>query len=158
MKNGLYHYTECGLDNVFLANGFTYRDTPRGRTVTIHNIDGLHEAIGRFLAKGARPLTGKEIRFLRTELLLSQRSLGKLLAVTELTVARWEKGERPIPRSAEFVTRCMYAEHIGARGSFTKLLEKIADLEDEIDEAIRLEETAGDWQGKALEANTQEAA
>jgi putative transcriptional regulator len=30
-----YHYTECGLDNVYLENGFTVHKTAYGRGVSI---------------------------------------------------------------------------------------------------------------------------
>lgn len=149
MKNQLYRYTESGLDNVFLMDGFEYRSTPNGRTLFIQNIEGLHKAIGRTLVQSPRLLTGPEFRFLRTELLMSQRTLGKLLGVTELTVARWEKEERPIPRASEGLLRFMYAEHIGAKGSLSKLLEQIADLEDEIDDqkTLTMRESPQGWKG-----------
>ena len=145
MKSELYHYTESGLDNVFLIDGFTYKDTPRGRSVFIQNIDGLHKAIGRALIREERPLSPKEFRFPEIELLLSQRSLGKLLGVKELTVARWEKNETTIPRLADGMIRCLYAEHIKAKGNLTKILERIADLEDWIDQALTLKETENGW-------------
>ncbi len=88
-----YRYIECGLDNVYLLNGFTIRSTPYGRAVAIDNIDGLHRTIARFLVREKKELTGKEIRFLRHELKYSQNRLAALLGVTEQTVARWEKGE-----------------------------------------------------------------
>ena len=59
---GDYHYTESGLDNVYLVNGFTYVDRPDGREVVIEDIDGLHRAIGEFLITNRKNLSGKEIR------------------------------------------------------------------------------------------------
>jgi putative transcriptional regulator len=46
-RSDRYHYTECGLDNIYLLNGFDPVETPRGKGVTIRNIDGLHRAIGK---------------------------------------------------------------------------------------------------------------
>lgn len=46
-----YHYTECGLDNVYLLNGFEYVETPRGSGAMIKNWKGLHGAIGRHLVR-----------------------------------------------------------------------------------------------------------
>ena len=40
-----YHYTECGLDYVYLVNGYTWHQTPYGRGVSIEDADGLHDAI-----------------------------------------------------------------------------------------------------------------
>jgi putative transcriptional regulator len=151
MTKQLYHYTQSGLDNVFLVDGFEYRSTPGGRTLFIQNIDGLHRAIGRYLIESSKPLTGKEFRFLRSELLLSQRNLGKLLGVTELTVARWEKEETQVPRASDGLLRCLYAEHIGKRSSLTKLLERIADLEDAIDDqrTLTMRESPNGWKAAA---------
>ena len=32
----MYHYRECGLRNVWLANGFDEHDTPYGPGIAIH--------------------------------------------------------------------------------------------------------------------------
>lgn len=141
MRN-LYHYVESGLDTVFLANGFEQRNG----TVTIHDLDGLHKAIGSSLACKRQRLTGKEFRFLRTELLLSQSSLAQVLGVRELTVARWEKGENDIPVTTEAALRTMYAESIGREGRMRDLLERIADLDNEIDQTITLSKSKREWQ------------
>lgn len=147
----LYHYTESGLDNVFLLDGFEYRSMPSGRTLFIQNLEGLHRAIGRTLIGSQQPLTGKEFRFLRSELLMSQRTLGRLLGVTELTVARWEKDESPVPKPPDGIVRYLYAEHIGAKSSLAKILEHIADLEDEIDDqkTLTMRESPKGWKSAA---------
>ena len=110
-----YHYTESGLDNVWLASGFRFVPSPRGRSLIIEDIEGLHVAIGRSIVEEEKKLTGPEIRFLRTELLLSQNALSRLLGVTEQTVARWEKPKQaPIPTAADATLRQLYLEHVGA--------------------------------------------
>jgi putative transcriptional regulator len=146
MRNGIYQYTESGLDTVFLVGGFEFEDTDRGKTVTIHDIDGLHRAIGAALACNRQRLTGKEFRFLRSELLLSQASLAKILGVRELTIARWEKGQSEIPVSADAIVRQLFKESIGKTGSIKQLLERIADLEDDIDHTITLGKPKGKWE------------
>ena len=85
MKNG-YRYTESGLTNVWLANGYTVRKTKYGEGVSIHDVDGLHRALARALSNKSR-LTGTEVRFLRKEMGLSQRGLGELLGVTDQAVS-----------------------------------------------------------------------
>ena len=111
---GGYQYTECGLDNIYLVDGFTFVDRPSGREVKITNIDGLHEVIGKMLITDKKNLSGKEIRFLRQEMLMSQAVLAKLLEVAEQTVLRWEKGKADIPKPAETLIRLLYREHIKA--------------------------------------------
>jgi hypothetical protein len=36
----MYHYTESGLDNVWLANGYTVIETPYGKGVSVRDADG----------------------------------------------------------------------------------------------------------------------
>jgi DNA-binding transcriptional regulator YiaG len=137
MENG-YQYLESGLDNVFLIDGFEFHTGPSGRTVTFHDIEGLHQTIALALVRKRQRLAGKEFRFLRTELLLSQASLAHVLGVRELTVARWEKGHSDIPVATDAALRQMYAEGRGQHPRMRELLERIADLEDEIDQLILL--------------------
>jgi putative transcriptional regulator len=127
-----YHYKECGLDYIYLAGGFHYVDGPGGRRqVVIKNIDQLQEAIGRMLIEDKKNLSGREIRFLRHEMLMSQATLAKLLEVSEQAVHRWEKGKTgQVPKPAEALIRLLYREHIQAGGGIRKKLEKLADLED----------------------------
>jgi DNA-binding transcriptional regulator YiaG len=145
MRNGTYHYTESGLETVFLQSGFDIQNTSRGKTVTIQYLEGLHLAIGLELISKRQRLTGKEFRFLRTELLLSQANLAKVLGVKELTVARWEKEQTEIPVSAEAIVRTMFAESTGKKGGIRETLERIADLEDELDRTVILKKQKGNW-------------
>ena len=127
-----YQYTESGLDNVWLIGGVEFVDRPSGREVKIKNIDGLHREIGRILTEVKKNLTGREIRFLRQEMLMSQATLAKLLKVSEQTIHRWESGKADIPKSAESLIRLYYR----ARGESVELsaaLRLLADIEDEID-------------------------
>lgn len=131
IMNNYYHYTESGLENVYLDGGFQLAD---GRLV-IKDIDGLHKVIGRALISSKKNLTGREIRFLRQEMLMSQSTLAKLLEVSEQAVARWEKGKSGLPKPAEALIRLLYREFIGENGKsgIREKLERIAALEDEID-------------------------
>ncbi len=91
MKNWL-HYTACGLDNVWLANGFTVTETKYGKGVSVDDVDGLHRLLATNLVEKDGLLTGKEFRFLRVHLGLTQQALGKLLGdVSENAVSLWER-------------------------------------------------------------------
>jgi len=50
MENWL-HYTACGLDNVWLANGFTIKETKYGKGVSIDDVDGLHRLLASNLVE-----------------------------------------------------------------------------------------------------------
>lgn len=63
-----YHYTSCGLDDVYLLSGYEIEQTPYGQGVSIKNADDLHTAIGMYLVSGKKLLSGKEVRFLRHQM------------------------------------------------------------------------------------------
>ncbi len=133
-----YHYTECGLDNVYLANGFEFVESSAGGQLVITDIEGLHAAIGECLVNQRNNLSGKELRFLRHEMLMSQSTLARLLGVSEQAVRRWETGKSEAAKPAETLIRLLYREYIrrdeeaSAPESIKNSLKRIADLEDEI--------------------------
>ena len=57
MIDKLFHYTDGGLKNVWLANGFEIRESPYGKTVAFHNLDGLTQAMKSALAEARWDLT-----------------------------------------------------------------------------------------------------
>jgi DNA-binding transcriptional regulator YiaG len=125
------------LDYVNLVGGFEIRPTPDGEQLTITNLKGLHRAIGKFLITRRKELTGKEVRFLRHEMDMSQPTLAKLLGVTEQTVHKWESGKTTqVPAPADALIRLLYCEYVGERPGIRKRLKKIADLENEIDDLV----------------------
>jgi DNA-binding transcriptional regulator YiaG len=141
----MYQYSECGLDYIYLANGFDYVTSPAGKAIVIQDVDGLHEAIGRFLLRERATLGGAEIRFVRHELGLSQSSLACNLGVTEQTVRRWEQDRQSLPKTADAVLRLMYSEKFGGNEKVSNILKRMADLEDEIDRRVVLEESDDVW-------------
>lgn len=143
---GEYHYTACGLDNVYLVGGVEFVEGPRGKQVVIRDIDGLHKVIGHFLVNEKRDLTGREFRFLRHEMQMSQSTLASLLEVAEQTVHRWETGKTAIPKPVEALIRLLYNEHSGNNEKIRASLKRIAALEDEIDKKMRLGvRSGGGW-------------
>ena len=137
------------IDNVWLNNGFEIHQTEEGQGVSIHNLDSLHEAIAHNIAHKAAPLNGKEFRFLRIELDLSQKALGDLMGKTDQMIAKWEKDDYDIPRLADAAIRNLYLESMGDK-PIAGLLTRLADLDRQIHEAeIRFEETQKGWQTMA---------
>jgi len=129
-----YHYTECGLESVYLLDGFEIEETAYGWAVRFQNVDGLHKAIAMDLIHGTRRLNGNEFRFLRTELGLTQANLGNMLDVDSQTVARWEKGQSGVSGPADKMLRFLYEDHVGERVRIRGLLEQIADLDCQLDD------------------------
>jgi len=146
----MLHYTECGLRNIWLRNGYTIRETPYGEAVSIHDVEGLHRAIGLYLVDNKPRLNGAEIRFLRKELDLSQRDLADLLGVSEVTLRGWEKGRGRIPKPAERLLRSLYREHVAGDGRIRELIERLAELNRDIHwRRIEFRETRGGWHAEA---------
>ena len=74
-----YHYLESGLPYVWLEDGYTIEeDEVYGKLVSIEDVQGLHDAIGRFIIDERRTLIGAEFRFLRTELEWSQKQTASI--------------------------------------------------------------------------------
>ena len=142
----MYHYTDSGLDNVYLVNGFYEKDTPYGRAVSIEDLEGLHKTIGHWLVNLPKPLNGTELRFLRHELDLPQKKLGQMMGKSEQAIGRWERSPtKAIDPIADRLIRIIYAEWMDGKGAIKELIERLAEL-DQLEEAeCTLEERDGRW-------------
>ena len=151
MDHDFYHYTECGLNNIYLQNGYKTIKTDRGEAISIHDIDGLHRAIGMHLIYSKKDLTPNEFRFLRHEMLMSQNTLASLLGVNEQAVRRWENGKTSIPKPSESLVRLLYCEKtLNQQGKISETLKKIANLEDQLNSTkILFKETSKGWEAAA---------
>lgn len=107
----MFHYTDGGLNNIWIENGYEIRKSSHGKAIAIHDIDGLTQAICTDLTKKINPLTGKEFRYIRSAgLLMSQDDIGKIIGVDALSVSRWEKRDR-LPKWADKLIRQVYLEN-----------------------------------------------
>jgi DNA-binding transcriptional regulator YiaG len=145
----LYHYTGCGLDDVWLDGGVVFHDTPYGRGVTIMDLDGLHKLIGLHLADSLRPLKGKEVRFLRVEMNMSQKSLAQLIGVGDTTVARWESGRGKITETAQKLLCLIYRESVTGNADVVGSLQRLAALDAEEYYQMNLTHTDDGWTDQA---------
>jgi len=107
----MYHYTECGLDNVYIE-GAVFRDHGNEDSMTIPAIGRLHKVIAEGIVTQPMKMTGRELRFVRSEMGLTQARLAGFLKVTSLTVSRWERNESPIKDAAEMLVRLMAAKKL----------------------------------------------
>jgi putative transcriptional regulator len=89
-------------------NGFTKSLYDGEEYISIKDIDGLHRAIGMQIVMDKKAPTGREIRFLRDEMHVSQSELGARLSVSDQSVARWEKGHTDIPGTAILAIKVLY--------------------------------------------------
>ncbi len=107
-----YHYVECGLDNVIVEGVEITCDADGEEVVCIPAIGALHKAISEGILRREGAMSGKELRFLRTEMGMTQAELGQLLHRDAQTIARWEKEEIPIDGNADTVVRRLAAEKL----------------------------------------------
>lgn len=108
-----YHYVECGLDNVIIEGVEITQDANGEEVVCIPAIGKLHKVIAEGILRHEGAMSGKELRFLRTEMGMTQAELGQLLHRDAQTIARWEKGETPIDGAADTLIRQLAAEKLG---------------------------------------------
>ena len=141
----MYHYRECGLRNVWLTNGFDQHETAYGPGIAIHDLPGLHRAIGRgLISKGGR-MTGNELRFLRREMALSQAKLATLLGNEAQTVALWEKRGGQ-PKIADRFIRALWREQDEGNAQIRDMIERLADMDEaEGNARIVVEQDDGEW-------------
>jgi DNA-binding transcriptional regulator YiaG len=127
-----YHYTASGLDYVYLQNGYTVHEHPKhGRGVSIENARGLHQVIASLIVSSPAPLRGQEVRFLRSQLKLSQAGLARVLQQERGSVARWEADpNKPIPGAADSALRLFYALSADGHELAKKIVDLLADIDD----------------------------
>ncbi|MCY4258876.1 MAG: transcriptional regulator [Rhodobacteraceae bacterium] len=108
-----YHYTECGLNNVYIEGVHAALDHAGEDSIAIPAIGLLHKVIAEGIVNRPGKMTGQELKFLRSEMGLTQARLGEILKVRLLTVSRWERSETPIGSAAEMLIRLLAVEVLG---------------------------------------------
>jgi DNA-binding transcriptional regulator YiaG len=128
VKNWL-HYRLCGLDNVWLASGYQIKDTKYGRAVSVFDTEGLHRLLTLALINKAGLLSGKEFRFLRVQLGLSQQGLGTFLGgLSENTVSLWER-KNTVPAIYDHWLRLMVIAKFSGDTKVADAVERIHTVE-----------------------------
>ena len=139
-------YPDCGLDDVYLVSGYEKVKTPYGDGISVKNLDGLHKAIGCYLAKEKKVLNGKELRFLRKQMDLTQSELGALVGLSYQQVARWEKEVCPIPPAAETILRVLFIEDVGGAIKVRALLGSLEERDAPLNESTVFAKTPRGWE------------
>jgi DNA-binding transcriptional regulator YiaG len=154
----VHHFTDGGLQNVWLVNGYTVRQTPYGSAVSIHDMDGLARAICLALTGKHGVLTGKELRYVRQAgMSVSQPALGKLMGVDGQSVARWEKTGR-VPKWADKLLRLVYTAHANGDEPVRTAVDRANTVERLISQRILVTESDGQWSPRVCEEASAESA
>ncbi|MBS0365360.1 MAG: helix-turn-helix domain-containing protein [Proteobacteria bacterium] len=148
----MLHYKGCGLDNVYLTNGYERRKTNGGHDILhIEDIEGLHRTIALTIAVNPAAIKDQEFRFLRKWLDMSQRSIAEILGVQEQTVSLWERGEQDVPQYAALFVCTMVREYISGKAAMQAIVDRLRDVDRAIGKADLLVElnSQGAWMQKA---------
>jgi len=142
----MYHYTESGLENIYLKNGFVISEEEGEAFVSYTNFDGIQRAIAIAICTQTQWMSASQLKFLRKELNLSQTGLGQLIYCDRQSIARWEKGEIEVPHLADIMLRALYMESIDKEIHISQLIQSLADAEiADMQSKICLEEYKGEW-------------
>ncbi len=144
-----YHYTQSGLDDVYLLNGYKSQETPYGKGVRIENAEQLHEAIATWLCLNKAFLNGKEFRFLRKLMDLTQAEVATFLKCDAQSIARWEKGQTEINGAADTLMRVLYMQSRKMETDAAELIKRVAELNGRLDDKQVFEETSDGWKAAA---------
>ena len=152
MNTESMRYLGCGLDNVYLANGYEIRQLASGEEVLyIEDIPGLHRAIASVIVDSPLDLDAPMFKFLRKEQDMSQRKLADVLGVEEQTVSNWERAKTPIPKYAALFIRTIAKERCSNNAELVAMIEQMNELDRERHHnEIRLEMSRNaEWSRKA---------
>ena len=137
----MYHYTACGLDNVWLSNGYIERTTAYGKGIAVVRADELHALLGRDLVNKSGRLTGKELRFLRVQMGLSQAGFAALQGVSEQAVSLWERHGK-LPLANDRLTRVYYLAHVAKDTPLGEAVDRLKTVERLVHQKIVASTTA----------------
>ena len=141
-----YHFLACGLDDVYLTNGYETEQTPYGPGVAIRKADEVYRAIGLFLVSNKKQLSGKEIRFLRHQMDYTQSELARMLGVSSQQVARYEKENGScISGASDRILRLLYRESVDSNVPIKDTLENVDQMDDRVHNRMTFQHINGAW-------------
>ena len=145
------HYKACGLDDVYLVNGFTRQVIDGEEYIHIENLKSLWKAIGLHLVSKKKVLAPRELRFLRDQMDLTQAELGALIRVSDQSVARWEKGKCDAG-SADVAIRFLYLDSKAAQPEgqiilqhARKMIEELVESDEPETETVTFRHSGAKW-------------
>lgn len=141
MKSG-YHYTECGLDYIYLTSGVEHKEYDGEEFYKIPEMDALHDIIAQSIVLSSSPLRGMELRFLRTLMGKSQESLSVCVGRKRNAIATAEaEPHKVIGGQLDRLMRHFYV----AKNHLPDEMAKLSDLMDDIAEEAYQKEIGLDY-------------
>lgn len=122
-----YHYTESGLDNIYLEDIIVYYCECGEFCTNTPEIIELQTLIGKLIVQKTTPLNGKEIVFLRKNIGFNAIKFAENIGIDKSTLSRWENNNQSPSKSNDRFIRLLYATVKGLPGEdIICLLEKAA--------------------------------
>ena len=138
-------YPHFALANLFLENGYVCEQSPYGEITSYLDEDGLEECIRRILICTPIKMNGRQLRFLRRGLGLSQEAFGVLIDRDGQTIARLEKSSDEVPNFVDLEIRARYFSRFEPSKSIGEIL-SIHDGNARVpSERIILSNSGGKW-------------
>jgi len=138
----IYHFSESGLDNVYLHNVDTLHCPKCGKDfVSIPRSPELLQCIAEAIVLKPGLLIGPEIRFLRKNLHLKAGEFAKMIGHSRVTLSGWENSKKLLQRPTDRAIRLIYVAHVGVKGDVRdKLLQRLREEEKQasIEYAVQL--------------------
>lgn len=140
----LYHYSESGLDNVWLASGVIHHKTPYGPGVSVEAACELLALLAMHLVDKPSRLTGKEFRYLRVSLKLSQAEVARAHGVGEQVISLWERHGK-VPKANDFLLRLRYLAQAGDVDKLPEILARMDEPAPPVRQRIVARKTTRGW-------------
>ena len=129
-------YRACGLDGIYLCNGYEIEEIDGEKFTYVEDVEGLHSAIALHLVENRKTLSPKEIRFIRVAMDKTQAEIARMVGVTSQSVARWEKGQTEIPGPADRMLRIRFLVSIMPPEEFSEYVAEQSETLDELDQTF----------------------
>ena len=107
-----HHYTECGLMNGVIHGIEAERDDDGDWIVTVPAVNELHAVIAQGIVQHGAGMSGDELRFLRTEMGMTQAELARLVHRDKQSIGRWERSEVELDSASEALIRRLAIERL----------------------------------------------
>lgn len=129
-----YHYTECGLDYVWLENGYIYDKAE------------IIRGINLVLVQKPSILNAKEISYIRHTLDKSVKKLSQILKVNAESIDAWEDGVSKISPESDHMLKEYLLHHIESPVN-VKVVDYVSTPNNyEIDEILFTHQEDNIWQ------------
>ena len=101
-------YPHYAIPNLYIVCGYSLEESEYGKLVSYLDEDALEGCVRKILVRIPKTINGRQLRFLRRGLDLSQEAFGTLIDRDGQTVARLEKLDAPVPQMVDLAIRTRY--------------------------------------------------